>query len=63
MLAKSDVEAVSPRGVVDWRVLTAHVDGGPRFITCERSGFSQMAKKHPSWRSGAGRSPGPSQKQ
>ena len=32
-----DVEAVSPRGVVDRRVLTADVDAGLGLITCERS--------------------------
>ena len=40
-----DIEAVSPRGVVDRRVLTADVDAGLGLITCERSGFSQMAKE------------------
>ena len=32
-----DVEAVSPRGVVDRCVLTADVDAGLGLITCERS--------------------------
>ena len=31
-----DVEAVSPRGAVDRRVLTADVDAGLGLITCER---------------------------
>ena len=48
-----DVEAVSPRGVVYRRVLTADVDAGLELVTCERSGFSQMAKLHLCWRSGA----------
>ena len=38
------VEAVSPQGVVDRRVLTAGVDASLGLITCERSGFSQRAK-------------------
>ena len=32
-----DVEAVSPRGLVDRRVLTADVDVGLGLITCHRS--------------------------
>ena len=38
-----DVEAVSPRGVVDRRVLTVDVDAGLGLITCERSWFGQVA--------------------
>ena len=32
-----DVEAVSPRGVVERRVFTVDVDAGLGLITCERS--------------------------
>ena len=40
------VEAVSPRGVVDRRVLTADVDAGHGLIiTSERSGLDQTAKQ------------------
>ena len=41
------VESASPRGVVDRRVLTADVDEGLGTITCEKSGFDQMAKLYP----------------
>ena len=58
-----DVEAVSPRGQADRRVLTADVDAGLRLITCERSRFSQMAKQLSSWRSSTGRSPDSSHEQ
>ena len=36
MVVVLDVEAVSPRGVVDRRVLTADIDAGLGLITCEK---------------------------
>ena len=48
------VEAVSFRGVVDRRVLTADVDASLGLITCEMCGFGQAAKLKSSARSGAG---------
>ena len=57
------VEAVSPREEVDRRVLTADVDASLGLINCERNGFSQMAKRQSSWRSGAKGSPDSSNKQ
>ena len=39
-----DVEAVSPRGVIDRRLLTADVDAGLGLITCLRKVFSQIAR-------------------
>ena len=47
-----DVEDVSPRAVVNRRVLTADVDAGLGLRTFERSRFSQMAKQQSSWQSG-----------
>ena len=58
-----NVEAVSPRWVVDRRVLTADVDAGLGLITCLKRGVGQIAKQHPCWRSGAGGSPDSSQQQ
>ena len=51
------VEAVSPRGVVDRRVLTADVDASLGLMTCDRSGFDQTAKLQSFVRSGAEGSP------
>ena len=48
------VQALSPRGEVDRRVLTADVLAGLGLITCERNGFDQMAKQQSSWRRSAG---------
>ena len=39
------VEAVSPRRVVDRRVLTADVDAGLWLVTCERCRFDQAGKR------------------
>ena len=47
------VEAVSFRGVVDRRVLTADVEANLGLITCEMCGFDQTAKLKSSARSGA----------
>ena len=40
-----DVEAVSPRGAIDRRVLTADVDACVGLITCVRKLFSQIARQ------------------
>ena len=40
-----NVEAVSPRGAVDRRVLTADVDAGLGLITSERSGFDHAERR------------------
>ena len=40
-----DVEAVSPRGVVDRRVLPADVDARLGLITCVKKRFSQMGSE------------------
>ena len=39
-----DVEAVSPRGLTDRRVLTADVDAGVGLVTCVRKCFGQAAR-------------------
>ena len=41
-----DVEAVSPRGVIDRRVLTADVDARLGVITCVRKWVSLTARLH-----------------
>ena len=41
------VEAVSPREVVDRRVLTADVDAGPGLTTCEREGSARRPNSDP----------------
>ena len=48
------VEAVSPQGVDDPRVLTADFDAGLGLITCERCRFDQAAKLKSSVQCGAG---------
>ena len=53
------VEAVSPRGDVDRRVLTAYFNAGLGLITCKRPLFDQAAKQHAFARSSAGVRPIP----
>ena len=45
MVVVVGVDAVSPREIVDRRVLIADVDASHGLITSEKSGFSHMAKQ------------------